>query len=104
MSEGRVRPVRVFGEVARCRALGTDVVAGALQSFNQAACGFAGQRVIQQTVRETLPEGFQRSEFLLEHGVLDMIVDRRDMRDRISAALRILLKLPPAVVPPAAAA
>jgi acetyl-CoA carboxylase carboxyl transferase subunit beta len=43
-----------------------------------------------------LPEGFQRSEFLLEHGALDMIVDRRDMRDRVSSALRVLMKLPPA--------
>ena len=51
----------------------------------RALIGFAGPRVIQQTVRETLPEGFQRSEFLLEHGALDMIVDRRDMRDRIAA-------------------
>jgi len=62
----------------------------------RALIGFAGPRVIQQTVRETLPEGFQRSEFLLEHGALDMIVDRRDMRERISGVLRILLKLPPA--------
>src|SRR6185437_8371648 len=60
----------------------------------RALIGFAGPRVIQQTVRETLPEGFQRSEFLLEHGALDMIVDRRDMRDRIASILRILLKLP----------
>src|SRR5690606_33285233 len=50
----------------------------------RALIGFAGARVIQQTVRETLPEGFQRSEFLLEHGALDMIVDRRDMRERIA--------------------
>ncbi len=62
----------------------------------RALIGFAGPRVIQQTVRETLPEGFQRSEFLLEHGVLDMIVDRRDMRDRIAGVLRILVKLPSA--------
>jgi acetyl-CoA carboxylase carboxyl transferase subunit beta len=61
----------------------------------RALIGFAGPRVIEQTVRETLPEGFQRSEFLLEHGALDMIVDRRDMRDRISGVLRILLKQPP---------
>ena len=52
-----------------------------------ALIGFAGPRVIQQTVRETLPEGFQRSEFLLEHGALDMILDRRDMRDRVSGLL-----------------
>jgi acetyl-CoA carboxylase carboxyl transferase subunit beta len=64
----------------------------------RALIGFAGPRVIQQTVRETLPEGFQRSEFLLEHGILDMIVDRRDMRERIAALLRILLQLPPAAV------
>ena len=56
----------------------------------KALIGFAGPRVIQQTVRETLPEGFQRSEFLLEHGALDMIVDRREMRDRIGAMLRLM--------------
>jgi len=60
----------------------------------RALIGFAGPRVIQQTVRETLPEGFQRSEFLLEHGALDQIVDRRDMRERISALVRMLLKRP----------
>jgi acetyl-CoA carboxylase carboxyl transferase subunit beta len=65
----------------------------------RALIGFAGPRVIQQTVRETLPEGFQRSEFLLEHGILDMIVDRRDMRERIAALLRLLLQVPtPAAV------
>jgi acetyl-CoA carboxylase carboxyl transferase subunit beta len=52
-----------------------------------ALIGFAGPRVIEQTVRETLPEGFQRSEFLLEHGAIDMIVDRRDMRNRIASIL-----------------
>ncbi|PZN30456.1 MAG: acetyl-CoA carboxylase carboxyl transferase subunit beta [Proteobacteria bacterium] len=61
----------------------------------KALIGFAGARVIQQTVRETLPEGFQRSEFLLEHGALDMIVDRRDMRDRIAGLLALLMHLPP---------
>jgi acetyl-CoA carboxylase carboxyl transferase subunit beta len=60
----------------------------------KALIGFAGPRVIEQTVRETLPEGFQRSEFLLEHGALDMIVDRRDLRDRIAALLALLLKNP----------
>jgi acetyl-CoA carboxylase carboxyl transferase subunit beta len=50
----------------------------------KALIGFAGPRVIEQTVRETLPEGFQRSEFLLEHGAIDMIIDRRQMRDRIA--------------------
>jgi acetyl-CoA carboxylase carboxyl transferase subunit beta len=62
----------------------------------RALIGFAGPRVIQQTVRETLPEGFQRSEFLLEHGILDMIVDRRDMRERIATLLRMLLRVAPA--------
>jgi len=53
----------------------------------KALIGFAGPRVIEQTVRETLPEGFQRSEFLLEHGVIDMIVDRRDMRKKIASLI-----------------
>ncbi|HPF28314.1 MAG TPA: hypothetical protein PK159_17140, partial [Steroidobacteraceae bacterium] len=60
----------------------------------RALIGFAGPRVIQQTVRETLPEGFQRSEFLLEHGALDMIIDRREMRDRLASILRILMRQP----------
>jgi len=55
-----------------------------------ALIGFAGPRVIEQTVRETLPEGFQRSEFLLEKGAIDMIVDRRDMRDRMANILGML--------------
>jgi acetyl-CoA carboxylase carboxyl transferase subunit beta len=55
-----------------------------------ALIGFAGPRVIEQTVRQTLPEGFQRSEFLLEHGAIDMVVDRRDLRDRIASLLAIL--------------
>jgi acetyl-CoA carboxylase carboxyl transferase subunit beta len=55
-----------------------------------ALIGFAGPRVIEQTVRETLPEGFQRSEFLLEHGTVDMIVDRREMRERVAALLAML--------------
>ncbi len=60
----------------------------------KALIGFAGPRVIEQTVRETLPEGFQRSEFLLDHGAIDMIIDRRDLRDRIAALLRILMRRP----------
>ncbi len=61
----------------------------------RALIGFAGPRVIQQTVRETLPEGFQRSEFLLEKGAIDMIVDRRDLRERIASLLRLLTQQPP---------
>jgi acetyl-CoA carboxylase carboxyl transferase subunit beta len=55
-----------------------------------ALVGFAGPRVIEQTVREKLPEGFQRSEFLLEKGAIDMIVDRRNLRDEITALLDLL--------------
>jgi acetyl-CoA carboxylase carboxyl transferase subunit beta len=58
----------------------------------KALIGFAGPRVIQQTVRETLPEGFQRSEFLLDHGAIDMIVDRRKLRDETAALLAKLMK------------
>ncbi len=58
----------------------------------KALIGFAGPRVIEQTVRETLPEGFQRSEFLLEHGAIDLIVDRREMRDKLAALLGLLMK------------
>jgi len=60
----------------------------------RALIGFTGPRIIQQTMRETLPEGFQRAEFQLEHGAVDMIVDRRDMRDRIGGMLNMLMKLP----------
>ncbi len=60
----------------------------------KALIGFAGPRVIEQTVRETLPEGFQRSEFLLEHGAIDMIIDRRDMRDKIASILSMLQNKP----------
>ncbi len=62
----------------------------------KALIGFAGPRVIEQTVRETLPEGFQRSEFLLDHGAIDMIVDRRDMRDKVASLLSIMTHQPAA--------
>jgi acetyl-CoA carboxylase carboxyl transferase subunit beta len=55
-----------------------------------ALIGFAGPRVIEQTVREKLPEGFQRAEFLLDHGAIDMIIDRRQMRDRLTSILKML--------------
>lgn len=60
----------------------------------EALIGFAGPRVIEQTVRETLPEGFQRSEFLLDHGAIDQICDRREMRDRLADLLALLMKQP----------
>ncbi len=57
-----------------------------------ALIGFAGARVIQQTVRETLPEGFQRAEFLLEHGAVDMIIDRRQMKNQLATLITLLTK------------
>jgi acetyl-CoA carboxylase carboxyl transferase subunit beta len=62
----------------------------------QALIGFAGPRVIEQTVRETLPDGFQRAEFLVEHGAIDLIIDRREMRNRLAAILSNLMRLPAA--------
>ena len=59
-----------------------------------ALIGFAGPRVIEQTVREKLPEGFQRSEFLLDHGTVDMIISRGEMRDRLASLLSILTNKP----------
>jgi acetyl-CoA carboxylase carboxyl transferase subunit beta len=56
-----------------------------------ALIGFAGPRVIEQTIRQKLPEGFQRSEFLLEHGMLDMVVDRRELKATLARSLRALL-------------
>ena len=56
----------------------------------RALIGFAGPRVIEQTVREKLPEGFQRSEFLVEHGMLDLVVDRREMKSMLARALRFM--------------
>jgi acetyl-CoA carboxylase carboxyl transferase subunit beta len=61
----------------------------------KALIGFAGPRVIEQTVRQKLPEGFQRAEFLLEKGAVDMIVDRRQLRDRVASLLAMLRGLPP---------
>ena len=59
-----------------------------------ALIGFAGPRVIEQTIRQELPEGFQRSEFLLEHGMIDVIVDRRELKSVIARLLRHMLGLP----------
>ncbi|KAF1683709.1 acetyl-CoA carboxylase carboxyl transferase subunit beta, partial [Pseudoxanthomonas broegbernensis] len=60
----------------------------------EALIGFAGPRVIEQTVREKLPEGFQRSEFLLEHGAIDQICDRRELRDRLAGLLAMMMRQP----------
>ena len=67
----------------------------------KALIGFAGPRVIEQTIRQTLPEGFQRSEFLLEHGMLDLVVDRRDLKDSIARALRFMRATPASSLEPA---
>ena len=76
-------------ENATSRWIGPTVIAEP-----KALIGFAGPRVIEQTVRETLPEGFQRAEFLLEKGAIDMIVDRRHMRDRVAQMITLLQKEP----------
>jgi acetyl-CoA carboxylase carboxyl transferase subunit beta len=64
----------------------------------KALIGFAGPRVIEQTVREKLPDGFQRAEFLLTKGAIDMIVDRRQMRDEIAHLLALLMKQAPEAI------
>ncbi|HLR78761.1 MAG TPA: acetyl-CoA carboxylase, carboxyltransferase subunit beta [Burkholderiaceae bacterium] len=64
----------------------------------KALIGFAGPRVIEQTVRETLPEGFQRAEFLLEKGAVDMVVDRREMRAELAQLLALLMRQPDDVI------
>jgi acetyl-CoA carboxylase carboxyl transferase subunit beta len=73
----------VYGGVSASLAMLGDINIAEPNAF----IGFAGQDVIRQTVREKLPEGFQRSEFLLEHGAIDMIVHRKAMRDRVSALI-----------------
>jgi len=70
----------------------------------KALIGFAGPRVIEQTIRQKLPEGFQRSEFLLEHGMLDMVVDRREMKPLLSRVLRFMGAAPAPPQPPIAVA
>ncbi|MGR5435159.1 acetyl-CoA carboxylase, carboxyltransferase subunit beta [Vibrio owensii] len=77
---------QTFGGVSASLAMLGDINIGE----PEARIGFAGRRVIEQTVREKLPDGFQQSEFLLEHGALDMIVQRRDMRERVG---RLVAKL-----------
>jgi acetyl-CoA carboxylase carboxyl transferase subunit beta len=56
-----------------------------------ALIGFAGQRVIEQTIREKLPEGFQRAEYLLEHGIIDMVVPRHELKDRLARLIAYLM-------------
>jgi len=96
----------VYGGVSASLAMLGDVIVGE----PKALIGFAGPRVIEQTVREKLPEGFQRSEFLLEHGAIDMIIARSELRPRLGSLLAQMMGLPtpvyiapkvePIVVPP----
>ena len=79
-----------MGGVSASFAMLGDIIIGE----PQALIGFAGPRVIEQTVRETLPEGFQRSEFLLEHGAIDLIIDRREMRDKLSSLIGNMMRHP----------
>ncbi len=99
----------VYGGVSASLAMLGDVIV----AEPKALIGFAGPRVIEQTVREKLPEGFQRSEFLLDHGAIDMIVSRSELRPRLGNLLAQMMNLPtprfvapviePIVVPPAPA-
>jgi acetyl-CoA carboxylase carboxyl transferase subunit beta len=68
-----------------------------------ALIGFAGQRVIEQTIREKLPDGFQRAEYLQEHGMIDMVVERKDMRETVSRIIRLLTKAEPYAADPSQA-
>ena len=86
----------VYGGVSASLAMLGDVIV----AEPKALIGFAGPRVIEQTVREKLPEGFQRSEFLLEHGAIDMIIHRAELRPRLAKLLAQLMRLPsPAALP-----
>jgi acetyl-CoA carboxylase carboxyl transferase subunit beta len=90
----------VYGGVSASLAMLGDVIV----AEPRALIGFAGPRVIEQTVREKLPEGFQRSEFLLEHGAIDMIIHREELRPRLARLLAQMQHLPsPAPVPAPAA-
>ena len=80
----------VYGGVSASLAMLGDVIVGE----PRALVGFAGPRVIEQTVREKLPEGFQRSEFLLDHGAIDLIIPRKELRPRLARLLRQLCGLP----------
>lgn len=80
----------VYGGVSASLAMLGDVIV----AEPKALIGFAGPRVIEQTVREKLPEGFQRSEFLLDHGAIDMIIPRSELRSRVASVLRQFMRVP----------
>ena len=85
-----VRTVPTMGGVSASFAFMGDVVI----AEPKALIGFAGPRVIENTVREVLPEGFQRSEFLLQKGAVDLIMDRRELRRAIARQLAVMLRQP----------
>jgi len=89
----------VYGGVSASLAMLGDVIV----AEPKALIGFAGPRVIEQTVREKLPEGFQRSEFLLEHGAIDMIISRNELRPRLARLLAQMMNRPSPVSLPATA-
>ena len=76
-----------FGGVSASFAMLGDIIIAEPKSL----IGFAGPRVIEQTIKQQLPDNFQTAEFLLEHGAIDMIVDRRDMRDKVASLFSILM-------------
>src|SRR5690606_39921917 len=85
----------VYGGVSASLAMLGDVIV----AEPKALIGFAGPRVIEQTVREKLPEGFQRSEFLLDHGAIDLIIPRAELRARLASLLAQLQRLPAPATP-----
>ena len=115
LRDRRDRPFSLARERAGDRGVLLDdvpaVVAGGLEGFDDGAdrdialaepgavIGFAGARVIEETIREKLPPGFQRAEYLEEHGMVDMVVHRHQMRDSLSRMVRMLMKAPSREVP-----
>jgi acetyl-CoA carboxylase carboxyl transferase subunit beta len=91
LSEGRIPYISIMTDPTTGGVTASYAMLGDLNLAEpQALIGFAGPRVIEQTIRQTLPEGFQRSEFLLEHGMLDMVVPRSEMKSTIVRCLKLL--------------
>jgi acetyl-CoA carboxylase carboxyl transferase subunit beta len=91
LAEGRIPYISVMTDPTTGGVTASYAMLGDLNVAEpNALIGFAGPRVIEQTIRQTLPEGFQRSEFLLEHGMLDFIVDRSEMKATLARCLRLL--------------
>ena len=90
------RELNSYGQTVKPKTYQNKVIEGneefETKELPKALIGFAGPRVIEQTVREKLPEGFQRSEFLLKKGAVDMIVDRREMRANIAEIIAMLMR------------